>query len=90
MVEVLRALDETVLVEGTVLTEGSINNTTKTRAGTAAIDRAVLVLLVEQSDNLVTLLELSHLGASLDNLTGTIGARNNREVERKGILALQE
>ena len=88
MVEVFGALDETVLVEGTVLAEGTVNNTTKTRAGTAAIDRAVLVLLVEQSDNLVTLLELGHLGASLDNLTGTIGARNNGEVERKGILAL--
>ena len=90
MVEVLGALDQTILVEGTVLAEGTVDNATKSRTGTPAIDGAVLVLLVEQGDNLVTFLKLGHLGASLDNLTGTVGARNNREVKRKGVLALQQ
>lgn len=45
--------------------------------------------LVEQSDNLVTLLEPRNLGANLDNLSCTIGGGNHWEVEWERVEALE-
>lgn len=89
VIEILWALDQAILIKDTILAESTVDNTTKTRAGSLVIDGTILVTLVEQSDDLVTLLELGDLGSGVNHLTGTIGARDDGEVQRKRIFTLQ-
>ena len=80
--------DDAVLVEDAVLAEGTVENTAEAGGGAAVVDGTGLVVLVEEGDDLVAPLELGDLGANLEDLTGTIGAGNDGEVEGEGVHAL--
>lgn len=80
--------DDAVLVEDAVLAESAVENTAEAGGGAAGVDGTGLVGLVEEGDDLVTLLPLGDLGADGEDLTGTIGAGNDGEVEREGVHAL--
>lgn len=86
-VQVGRGSDDAVLIKNTVLAQGSVDRTTETRRCCSGINGAVLVELVEEGNNLVALLELLDLGSDLDDFTGTVGAGDDREREREGVLS---
>lgn len=88
VVKVGGGADDAVLVEDTVLAEGAIENTAEARGGSADVDVAELVPLVEESGDLVALLPLGDLGANGNDLTGTIGGGNDGEVDGERVLAL--
>jgi hypothetical protein len=52
------------------------------------VDVAVLVALIEESCNLIALLELSDLGSHFDDFTSTIRPWHYGEPESKWVLAL--
>lgn len=87
-IKVLGGKGKTLLVEGTVLAQGAIVNTTKTGLGGLEINFAVEMSLVEQSDDLIALLESRNLGTDLDDSSCTIRARDNREIEWEGVFSL--
>ena len=73
VVQISGGSDEAILVEDSIFTEAAIDYSTKAGAGAFGVDGIVLVQLVEESDHLVSFLELGDLGARLDHLTGTVG-----------------
>lgn len=88
MIEVLGALHHSVLVEDSVLTQGTINSTSQARLGGRWVNRAILVPLVEQRYHIVTCAELCHFGTNADDLASTIGTGNHRKVEGEGVESL--
>lgn len=88
IVEVLRALNQAILVEDTILTQSTVDDTTKTRVGGNGIHRSILVLLVEQGSHFVSLFEQGDLASNLNNLASTVRARDHRKIQRERVHSL--
>lgn len=73
-VEVLWQLDESLLRESTELGQCAINDTSDTRGARLLVESSVEMLLVEQSDDVVTLLEAGHVLADGDDGSGSVRA----------------
>lgn len=65
--------DEALLVEGTVLLQGTVDGSANTSSHGVVVKRASKMTLVEESEDFVALLEASHTSADFFNDASTVG-----------------
>lgn len=81
-------MDKTSLLERTVLAKCTVKHTAKTGTQDCQGDRAGLVGLVEEGQDLVAGLELTDAGTNCLDGTCTIRARDDGVFDTKGVFSL--
>ena len=83
-------MDETLLVERAVFPEGTVNGTTEASAKDRGVQGAGEVTLVEESSDLVSLLEAGDARADLLDDAGSVRARDHALLDRERVFALRD
>jgi hypothetical protein len=86
--QVSRGAHDAVLIEHAVLAECTVDDTAQTGVRCVEIDRTVLVGLVEEGDDLISLFELGDFGARFEDFARAVGGRDDGDVEGEGVFSL--
>lgn len=86
--QIAGSFDKTLLVENRILAESAVDSTAQTGGRGMWVNGAILVALVEESCDLIALLEFNDLGSYFEDFAGTVGSWDDGEVEGEGVCAL--
>ena len=81
-------LDQTAFFEGAILTQRTIQSTTKPGGSVRSFDRTSKMGLVEESEDFVSFLESGDSRAGSNDSASAVGCRNYGEANGEGVFAL--